>query len=245
MDIKIVDEKYENITYRILYSETTVNKPVIFFFHGFGGNKESSVDDNRLALAKLGYVVLIMDAFEHGERMSEEYKALSNQEKQKLIVDTEIITAHEAIELYDYLVKSNKISGDQKLGVMGVSMGGAIAFYLASIFEKVEVVVSIVGSPSFVKFYEYKQKVYKFAKDDGFKERLNKYKGLDPLINYERLKNKAIYMSVGLKDRIVPMDYAKELSLKLKTTYQEYDVEHTSTENMLNEVVKFIQNNLL
>jgi predicted esterase len=52
-------------------------------------------------------------------------------------------------------------------------------------------------------------------------------------------------MSVGLKDRIVPMDYAKELSLKMKTTYQEYDVEHTSTENMLNEVVKFIQNNLL
>ena len=88
------------------------------------------------------------------------------------------------------------------------------------------------------------REVYLDLKDQAYIKDVFMYSS-DPLINYERLKNKAIYMSVGLKDRIVPMDYAKELSLKLKTTYQEYDVEHTSTENMLNEVVKFIQNNLL
>lgn len=244
MDISQVDAKFNNITYRLLYQGITQDKPVIFFFHGFGGNKEYSVDENRIKLAELGYLIVIMDAYEHGERMSEEYKNLSNSEKQKLIVDTEIITAHEAVDLYNHLLDTGVISKSQKLGVMGVSMGGAIAFYLASIFEKVSTVVSIVGSPSFVEFYKYKQKVYDFKEDESFKERLLKYQQVDPLINYERLKGKAIYMSVGLKDRIVPMDYAKKLSLKLSTTYQEYDVEHTSTEAMLNEVIKFIQNNL-
>jgi len=244
MDIKIVDDAYQDITYKILYQDKTNDKPIIFFFHGFGGNKESAVEENRINLARSGYVVVIMDAYEHGERMSQAYKNLSNSEKQKLIVDIEIITAHQAIELYNHLTEKNIISKDQNLGVMGVSMGGAIAFYLASIFPKIKLVVSIVGSPSFVEFYNYKQKVYDFPKDEAYEERIKKYKSLDPLINFERLENKAIYMSVGLKDRIVPMDYAKALSLKLQTTYQEYDVEHTSTEEMLSEVTKFIQKNL-
>jgi enterochelin esterase-like enzyme len=128
--------------------------------------------------------------------------------------------------------------------VMGVSMGAAVAFYFATIFKEVKTLISLIGSPSLVEFYKYKQEVYQFEKNDEFEERLKRYKKIDPLINYHLLEGKKILMTGGLKDKIVPLDYAKALSKKIDSTFIEYDLEHEVSPKMMEDVYNFIDSNL-
>jgi hypothetical protein len=239
--INLSEEKYKDISYNIVFKNETQNKPVIFFFHGFGGNRNLGPSGQDEVFARMGYCVVVMDAYEHGDRRSEAYETFDNSTRQAMIIDIEIKTAHDAVSLYNHLEETGKISRDYPLGIYGVSMGGAIVFYLASIFDKVKVLVSIVGSPSFVDFYQYKQEVYGFPKNREYHERLKKYHDYDPLINYQKLLNKHIFMSVGLQDRIVPLDYAKALSKKIDTVYQEYDLGHESNQEMLEQANKFVK----
>jgi hypothetical protein len=234
---------YKDIYYKILYKDKTDDKPVIFFFHGFGGSRHLGADGRDITLANMGYTVVVMDAFEHGDRRSVEYQNLDNSQRQKQIIDTEIKTAYDAVNLYNFLVNNKVLSKGLPLGLYGVSMGGAIVFFLASIFDKVKFLVSIVGSPSFVDFYKYKQSIYGFKMDENYQERLNFYRTIDPVINYHKLQGKKIFMSVGLKDEIVPLIYARSLSKKMDCIYQEYDLGHESNPKMLEDAYKFIREN--
>ena len=241
MNITCKEEKYQDIVFRYFYVNNSYDKKVIFFFHGFGGNRYFIKDSWIERLTSMGYVLIMLDAFEHGDRMSDEYKALDNTQKQQRIIDTEIQTAYDAITVYEYLLDQKVISKEKPVTAMGVSMGAAVAIYLTTVFEEVRTLVSIIGSPSFVEFYKYKQSVYRFPKDDAFEARLAKYELIDPLKNYHLLEGKNILMTVGLKDRIVPLTYAKALSSKLETTYLEYDVGHDCPLEMAEAVFLFLE----
>lgn len=235
--------KFLDVTFNIFYEESSLNKDVFFIFHGFGGNKEDGFANYEIKLAESGFLVIVLDACEHGERVSEDFALLDNSKRQERIIDLEIQTAKDAISVYNHLLDLNMVSSDKLVNVMGVSMGAAITFYLASIFKKVNMLISIIGSPSFVEFYKYKQKVYGFPNGEDYQRRLDFYKAIDPLINYENLIDKKIYMSVGLKDKVVPLVYAKTLTKKLNCVYQEYDLGHEVNKEMLEEISKFIQEN--
>jgi predicted esterase len=242
MNITGKEEKYQDISFRYFYINSSIDKKIIFFFHGFGGNRYFIKDSWIERITSMGYVLIILDAYEHGDRMSEEYKALDNIRKQQRIIDTEIQTAHDALTVYDYLIDKKVIAKEKPVTAMGVSMGAAVAIYLTTIFREVKTLVSIIGSPSFVEFYKYKQSVYRFPHDKEFEARLAKYELIDPLKNYHLLEDKHILLTVGLKDKIVPLDYAKALSKKIKTTYLEYDVGHDCPEEMAEDVFKFLEN---
>jgi len=239
------EHKFQDIYYNLVYDGHSTNRPVVYFFHGFNCSKEMGPMDRDTELALLGYTVIVMDAYEHGKRTSNEFKALTNSKKQSMIVDIEIKTAQEAIKLYDHLLEKNYITSNFPAAAYGVSMGAAIAFYLTTIFSKVKAMVSIVGSPSFIDFYEYKQEVYDFPKDKVFYERLKKYEDLDPLIHINRFENKEVFMSVGLRDKIVPMIYAESLSKKINCTYKTYDLGHESNPKMLQDSYDFLKKHLV
>ncbi len=235
--------KYLDITFNILYEENTLNKDIFYIFHGFGGNKDDGFAGFETQLAKEGFFVIVLDACEHGERISQKFASLDNSKRQEQIIDLEIQTAKDAISVYNYLQSIGLISSDRKVNALGVSMGAAITFYLASIFKKINLVISVIGSPSFFEFYKYKQNVYVFDNGEDYRRRLDYYKTIDPLIYYQSLMNKKVYMSVGLVDKIVPLVYAKALSKKIQCVYQEYDLGHEVNDSMLEEITKFIREN--
>ena len=239
-----VEGKYQDVSFRYLFIENKNYDKVMFFFHGFGGNRYSIETAWVNKITEKGYLLIILDAFNHGDRISKEYHKLDNSNKQKLIIDTEIKTGEDAVRVYDYLSEKNVISSDMQVTVMGVSMGAAVAFYFATIFKEVKTLISLIGSPSLVEFYKYKQEVYQFEKNDEFEERLKRYKKIDPLINYHLLEGKKILMTGGLKDKIVPLDYAKALSKKIDSTFIEYDLEHEVSPKMMEDVYNFIESNL-
>ena len=235
-----VEDKYQDISFRYLFIEEKKYDKVMFFFHGFSGNRYSIEIDWINKITEKGYLLIILDAFNHGDRISSEYQKLNNSNKQKLIIDTEIRTAEDAVKVYDYLLEKSVISSDMQVTSMGVSMGAAVAFYFTTIFNNAKTLISLIGSPSFVEFYKYKQEVYRFENNEEFEERLKRYSKIDPLINYHLLEGKKILMTGGLKDRIVPLDYAKALSKKIDSTFIEYNLEHEVNKEMMEDVYDFI-----
>ncbi|MDY0010909.1 MAG: acyl-CoA thioester hydrolase/BAAT C-terminal domain-containing protein [Candidatus Izemoplasmatales bacterium] len=235
-----VEDKYQEITFRYLYNQDIGYDKVMFFFHGFNGNRYAIDIEWIERISEKGYLLVILDAENHGDRISDEYKKLDNSNRQKLIIETEINTANDAKKVYFHLLEKDIINKDMSLAVMGVSMGGAIALYLTTIFKKIQILVSLIGSPSFVEFYKYKQKVYKFENNQEYKKRLDKYAKIDPLLNYHLFSGRKILLTGGSRDKIVPMIYAEELSKKIDATFIVYDLEHEVSKQMMEDVYKFI-----
>lgn len=237
---------YDGIPITTYYKNDKKPKKLLYFFHGFAGDRETGIMGRGETLAEMGFFVVAIDAYLHGERQPEFFKNLSYAEKQKEIVNIVMQTAKDAKHLYHKYFKHLEILDSTNIYAYGVSMGAAVTFYLATIMEELTTFASIVGSPSFVEFYEYKQQQYGWIKDEYYYTNLESYKAVDPLLNYELLKDKNIYMGVGTQDTTVPLKYAKALKEKLPNSnivYSEYNVAHTSTPDMLLESYNFIKNN--
>ena len=216
------EHNYLEIPYSLVYQEKSVDKPVVIFFHGFTNNRFLAPMGRDIELAKMGYTVLMLDAYNHGERITEEFANLTREEKHMQLVDIAIHTAKDAIKVYEYLCSEGILSKEYKLGAYGVSMGGATAYYLATIYPKLEVLVTLVASPSFTNYHEYRRKMYNFEKNEEYMKKYNYYKTIDPLLHYERFMDKKVFIAVGLKDQVVPMHDGLELSKKFIFVYKEY-----------------------
>lgn len=217
-------------------------KPLIFFFHGFTSNKDLGIMGRGEQLANLGFYVVAMDAYLHGDRMPEWFKQLKNEDKYQHIVDIEIETAKNAKSLFkNYFINQSNIIKD-KYYAYGVSMGAATTFYLSSIDENVEAAVTLVGSPSFVEYYKKRKELYNWSNEITDK-RLNEYLEHDPLINFERLQQTNLFVAVGINDNVVNPVWATKLFEKIpeKIIFKEYDTGHESTEEMLYDSYAFIK----
>jgi len=237
---------YDGIPLTTYYKFDGKPKKLLFFFHGFAGDRETGIMDRGNTLAEQGFYVVAIDAYLHGERQPEFFKNLSYGDKQKEIVNIVMRTAEDAQRLYHkYFKKLDMLENPEKVYAYGVSMGGAVCFYLATIMEELKTIVTLVGSPSFVDFYEYKQQQYNWIQDEYYYTNLESYREKDPLINYHLLQNKNIFMGVGTQDTTVPLKYAKALKEKLPSpnvVYKEYNTAHSSTPEMLADSYNFIKN---
>ncbi len=244
--MEIKEMYYEGIPFTIYNVNDQRPKPLIYFFHGFTSDRALGIMGRGEILAKKGFFVVAIDAYLHGERKLDFFQKLPNSIKFKDFINIVMHTANDAKLLYEkYFVNLDFIKKD-KVYAYGVSMGASVAFYLATIFDKLQTIASIVGSPSFVEFYRYFQSVYNWELDDYFKQNLAYYYQYCPLINYERLIGKKIFMGCGDKDTIVPARFAYELSKKLLSNdvvYQIYDTGHLSTDLMQEAAYQFLIDN--
>ncbi len=242
--IKRDELNYQGVPFSLVYKEKTQDKPIVFFMHGYDSDRFIGPMGRETVLAEMGYTVILMDAFNHGERATEGFDSLSRYQRHLCIVEIVIRTAKDAIEVYEHLCKEKVISQYQKLAAYGVSMGAATAMYLATILPKLEVIVSLVGSPSFVDYYEHKRKEFDIDNTLLHVERTNRYKKIDPILNHRRFYGTKLFMAVGKKDEIVPMKFAKQLSEMISCVYKEYDTGHASTPEMLEDGYDFLKKHL-
>lgn len=239
--------QFYGIPYTIYNNDDGTRKPVIFFFHGFGGDRESGSMGRCESLAKIGYYVVAIDAYCHGERKTPSFSALSSANKQKEVFNIVIKTANDALFFYrNFLFKNNDIIPNH-VSAYGVSLGGTTALYLATIMSELKVAVSVLGSPSFVDFYVYKQQKYGFEQDENYYDNLQHYRLIDPLFHHHKLSNKIIWMASGTKDETVPLDFSKKLKDLYPTcqniVFNQYSTGHESTKEMIQDTMSFLSIN--
>ena len=71
-------------------------------------------------------------------------------------------------------------------------MGGAISILMASMYP-LKRAVSIVGSPSMVEFYKYKQSQYNWADDELYDLNLKYLESFDPILNKEKNQMSVVF----------------------------------------------------
>ncbi|MDF2700012.1 MAG: hypothetical protein K0Q49_1568 [Haloplasmataceae bacterium] len=244
--IEVKNYIFEGIPFTTYNKNDGLKKPLIFFFHGFTSDRQKGTMGRGEILAEKGFFVVAIDAYMHGERRLPYFDALPNSEKYKDIFNIAIHTANDAKLLYSkYLVNNDSIIPG-KVYAYGVSMGTMVTFYLATIMTELKTFASIVGCPSFVEFYVHKKDIYNWVEDDYYNINLEYYKALDPLINYQRLSGKKIFMGCGIKDQVVPYRFAESLSKKLSPediVFKLYDTPHLSTNEMQEDAYAFLLNN--
>jgi uncharacterized protein len=232
------------IPYTTYYRNDGIQKPVLFFFHGFGSSRDVGIMGRGELLADLGFYVIAIDAYLHGERQTALFQAMSGVNKQKETMNIVIQSALDAQMIYQHYFKHHPhvLSGD--VFAYGVSMGGAIAFYLTTIMEELKTMVSILGSPSFVEFYEYKQRTYGFEKDAYYDANILRYGLLDPLGHPSRFVGKHVFMASGSLDSVVPSIYANQLKLAHETNdsivFKLYETAHVSNLSMQADAFAFL-----
>lgn len=224
------------------YLHDTEYKGLVFVQHGFQSNKNYGADYLALPLARLGFFVVSIDAYMHGERIEGPY--IVKDEKGMLISATEVIR-HTAID-YIKLHKKRYIERFPKYDFIGISLGAMTAFYLATKTDKIKKLVPVIGTPDYIHQAEYALSSVGLNFDDFAGDKQTSYmERISPINHVEKIKFEKMFLLNCSKDTTVPMDKAVEYYNKYKTdkmTLKIYEDGHEVNKTMQRDIFKFINN---
>jgi dienelactone hydrolase len=138
----------------------TKNKlPVVICLHGTGGSKDdANIKSLLYEFTKLGFMAVAIDARYHGERVNKTpghnfyteaiIKAWQNTVPSKQTHPFFFDTAYDLWKLVDYLITRNDVDGN-RIGMMGISMGGIETWMAASVDTRIKVAVPVIAAQSF------------------------------------------------------------------------------------------------
>ena len=180
--------------------EQSKNKGVVFFYHGFTAKKELNIKEYE-RLAEKGYLVVGVDNYDHGERLHPDFKnkyanGPAFEQVFQLAVEA---TALELPGLIDGLIEEGLIVND-KIAVVGISMGGFIGYRAAANEPRVKVAVPFIGCPNHGE------------------ENMH-----SPHKNLEAFSGVKLLSLVALKDEVVPPGDTIDFHNALRGQFEDYD----------------------
>ncbi|WP_099221996.1 esterase [Listeria costaricensis] len=182
--------------------------PTIFFYHGFGSQKELYLHYGYL-LAQRGFRVILPDAKLHGERQGEA------DESEQAVYFWHVVQSNidELLTLKEELLARHEID-PERIGVGGVSMGAITSLGMLARYDWIKVGVSLMGSAYYGHFA--KQLLIQ-ATDQGLQfpydvdERLASLNPYDLSEQLEKLGDRPLYLWHGKMDNVVPFAYSERL----------------------------------
>ena len=133
--------------------------PVVICLHGTGGSKDDESIKNLLyQLSQIGIMGVAIDARFHGERVeggankSEQYvEAIEKAWKNSSVHQSHPFfydTVYDLWRLTDYLITRADVQAN-RIGMMGISMGGIETWMAASVDKRIKVAVPVIAAQSF------------------------------------------------------------------------------------------------
>lgn len=209
-------------------------KRLIFINHGIVGSKERILTMFGVNLARLGYEVVAIDACKHGSRGEAPFKPYEERRAMEELFDIVKKTSEDVLRLYHAKYKDTYDSFD----ILGVSMGGYVAYYTATQTDHVEYLIPVISSPDFVSGLNQSQ-TYTF-KDTI----IDKVKAMDPASHPERFKFKEACALVGEEDPLIPKSHTETFvknNEALPIDFKVYDTPHKVTPEMQEDIVAFLK----
>ncbi|GAQ19723.1 esterase [Oceanobacillus picturae] len=220
-----------------IYQENAFNAPLVFFIHGYGGDREQALDYGYM-LAKKGLYYVSMDCKGHGERkVINEANRFYNVFPSDSGLDT-YVHMHEVIEqsaidiqrLVDYFNSKEEIN-PHRIGISGYSMGGYASFYIAATNPDIKAAASIAGKPAFTKAWQdsitstatYEQ--WSKPLRDVTKEiekRTEYFRMIDPFDKLSSFSPRPLLIINGDQDTDSNYIYSLELYTKLLPFYEDH-----------------------
>lgn len=221
-------------------------KKLLFFNHGFLGSKENFYG-LAMDLARLGFFVVSVDAYEHGERMSQSFNNLAQKEKEMRLFDVVTRTGKDI----QYLFEHHYAKDYPMYNIMGISLGAMVGFYTTSISNHVNGLVSIIGTPDFEAFVEEKGTDLEFDPEEKA-ELMSLVKKDNPIHHMDHFESVKLLMLIGETDDVVPnlpcrqlLDTLVDKGINEKVRLLSYDLGHDFNEHMKNDILAWCVENLL
>ncbi|MFW6298602.1 MAG: serine aminopeptidase domain-containing protein [Bacillota bacterium] len=229
MKIAIENGVYQGIPYKT-YAHPEPER-LIFINHGVFGNKERVLTLFGSQLAKIGYKVVAIDASRHGERGESPFSPRDEEEAFKHIFDVVKETSEDILLMYHALYEKDYSDFD----ILGLSMGGYVAYHMTTITDHVKTLVTMISSPDFLPG----------AKNRGIDPRtLRTIESMNPASNVSKMRFKHGLALVGEYDEAIKktetfgfLEKNPDLPLEART----YHTGHQATQAMQEDTLEFLR----
>lgn len=241
MKIILNSKKIESIPVLEYYQEDMEYKSLVFVQHGYQSTKEYGSDFLALALARKGYFVVAIDAYKHGERIAEPY--ITGTEQERLDEAFVVIkrTALDLLRIHHNVYQKRFPTFD----MIGVSLGGMVAYYLATKTTKLQTLIPVISTPDFLPLAKHTVEQAGFDVDSYFTpDKLDFIQSISPVNRLDKMHYESLHIFVGSKDPIVPYQASKEFFDKHATnndSYHEYEVDHNVPRPMQIDIFKALE----
>ncbi|TVP95094.1 MAG: hypothetical protein EA374_05010 [Acholeplasmatales bacterium] len=184
---------------------------LLFLQHGIRSKKDSPMQLLGVSLARLGYEVVGIDAYKHGSRAEEPFKSGHPDLCELATMEVVERTAQEIEQLYAQHYQDRYASFD----IVGVSMGGLIAYLLSTLTNRLDTLVALISSPRFLEAAEHtfppeKQVLYP---EETAKSRA-KVIALDPSSRPDAMQYRRLIMLNGADDPVIPASQSESFLLE-------------------------------
>ena len=237
----------------MFYHKQKEKLPAVICLHGWTGNKEGMLV-HCLRLADAGFCSVSVDARMHGDRLDPEFWAKFAENFPRTFFTVVVETARDISQIVDFLEETSFINPD-RIGVMGVSMGGFTTLVAVTFEKRLKAAVSVIGSANFPLFVKnmLSLRVLPFKEKPMYQpdeETKRLYEQYDPLNNLDKFPPTSLLLIGGSLDPYVPKEGIIELYEALKPYYETnpqnlklklYEVAHVYNSEMEAEVIKWFE----
>lgn len=218
----IIENKYiSDIPILEIYNPDTKEKkrPLVFVMHGLGSLKERNLEYGY-RLVQDGFFAVSFDAFMHGEQITEEFKNKDSFEKFLNVFDI----ARETTKYIDIIIenyKDDKRIDTNRMGLIGVSMGGFIIYdYLANNKEhNIKAAVPIISSPYWSNtsktFVEKNPETNKYFDEEKFKF----IESIEPINSLKAMRDFPLLMLNGENDELIAIEGVRKSFGMIEKSY--------------------------
>lgn len=199
--------------------------PTVIYYHGFNGEKESSLTI-AYKMAEKGIRVILPDAPLHGERAISEGPVEHGKTFWTIVLQTleELATIKTYIQNKSYIL-------DGKIGLGGTSMGGMITYAALRKYDWIRSAAILMGTP-----YLSERALATAGKDN---ELLAQIERVDITKNIDALQNRPLFIWHGELDAIVPVEDSRKFYDTLTNYYKtDNDVQFIEEKERIHNISK-------
>lgn len=241
--ITIETEQIAGIPLLTIAPEGARQCPLVFFIHGFTGDKVDGVELGY-RLADAGMVCVSVDAAMHGDRRDTRLaQVLDPRHPHVYPIDTglpgldaahlvfQIVaqTAEDIGRLITHFASDSRVA-TERLGVTGASMGGLVTYYLAANYPQITTAVPMISFPNFARGWDdlvletaaTEQAAALATVAETLQEHTAFVQQLDPMDKLLRFAPKPLLMLLGNTDTNAPKFLTVELYRQLLPLYADH-----------------------
>ncbi len=223
-----------------LYSAKS-SKRLMFVQHGIFGNKEKVLKLLGPSLVKIGYTVVAVDAKKHGERREEPFASRDKIHAELELFDIVEHTAEDILAIYSDCFSKRF----DRFDILGVSMGGYIAYNVAVKTDKIRNLIALISSPNYAEsaFNGFREADYEKHKQRIEKEK-RKIKKMDPSEQSEKLRFERAILMNGKQDDVISPIYTQrfvEDHPNKNIVFRLYDTGHRIVRPMHEDLLELLK----
>lgn len=203
--------------------------PTVIYYHGFNGEKESSLTI-AYKMAEKGIRVILPDAPLHGERSISEDPVEHGRTFWYIVLQT----LEELASIRTYVLEKSYVL-DDKIGVGGTSMGGMITYAALRKYDWIQSAAVLMGTPYLTE--RAKNTIQSRTEKDA--NLLAKIEQIDLTKQLASLQNRSLFMWHGELDAIVPVTDSRNFYEKLTSDSEmKYNVQFIEEKERIHNISK-------